>query len=201
MQTPGDSVPWPGWPAMVTAASCVVYQCLWGYARGRLLTHMGLTSRVTWNIVLACTELTRGVRIWVMLGCVKSHSRFGVFSKTSHFLTHWKPCDNDCFWPYHSLCFYVVCILFLFYLFCIWVLKHEYIWNCAVKMLSWNNVNWNQYLFFVPFTWCLWNKICWWKLVFTVVGHNCRCLVWQTVEASVSPVGVNGLMVMFHTSH
>ena len=76
-----------------------------------------------------------------------------------------------------------------------------YIWNSVVEMISWNNINWNQYLFFVPFTWCLWNKICWWKLVFTVTGHNCRCLVWQTLEASVSLVGANGLMVMFHMIH
>ena len=53
----------------------------------------------------------------------------------------------------------------------------------------------------MPFTWCLWNKICWWKLVFNVRGHNCRCLIWETMEASVSPVGVNGLMEMFYMSH
>ena len=68
-------------------------------------------------------------------------------------------------------------------------------------MISWNDIHWCQYLFFVPFTWCPWNQICWWKLVFTVMGHNCRCSVWHTMEASVSLVGVNGLMAMFHMSH
>ena len=51
---------------------------------------MDLTLRVTrwFNVVLASTELTRGVKIGVKLGYDKSHSRFGVFSKTSHLLTH-----------------------------------------------------------------------------------------------------------------
>ena len=92
---------------------------------------------------------------------------------------------------------FIMLFIFVFWTYFACVLKPEYIWNYVVEMISWNNVNWNQYLFFVPFTWCLWNKICWWKLVYTAMGHNCKCLVWQTMEASVSPVGVNGLMVVF----
>ena len=105
----------------------------------------------------------------------------------------------------------VLALLFIMFLCCLYFYFQPilrvcpktwmYIWNCVVEMISWNNINWNQYLFFVPFTWCLWNRICWWKSVFTVMGHNCRCLVWQTMEASVSLVGVNGLMVMLHMIH
>ena len=152
------------------------------------------------NGVLASTELTPGVRISVMLVLDKSHLRFGILSKSSHLLIHWTPCYNDCF----SLMIHYVTMLFVFYFEPIlrvcsktWI----HIWNCVVDMISWNNVNWNQYLFFVPFTWCLWNEICWWQLVFTVMGHSWRYLVWQTIEASVSPVGLNGLMVVFHMGH
>ena len=43
-----------------------------------------------------------------------------------------------------------------------------------------------------------------WAWVFVCtphVWHNGRCLVWQTKETSMSPVGINGLMDMSHMSH